>query len=122
MNVQAQDPDGRPIAYVMSRFPKLTETFILFEILAVERLGERVEIYPLLRHQESVSHPEALALLPRVHFQPSFLGRSSPVSSTSCATDRELISAPSGRVRRRLQSSQASVSCWATACDWSQGA
>lgn len=80
MNVQATDrraaagEDGRPIAYVMSRFPKLTETFILFEILAVERLGERVEIYPLLRHQESVSHPEALELLPRAHFQP-FLSR-----------------------------------------------
>lgn len=74
MSVEAQDHRGRPIAYVMSRFPKLTETFILFEILAVERLGERVEIYPLLRHQESVSHPEALALLPRAHFQP-FLSR-----------------------------------------------
>lgn len=66
--------DGRPIAYVMSRFPKLTETFILFEILAVERLGQRVELYPLLRHREPVSHPEALALLPRAHFQP-FLSR-----------------------------------------------
>lgn len=66
--------DGQPIAYVMSRFPKLTETFILFEVLAVERLGERVELYPLLRHEEPVSHPEALALLPRAHFQP-FLSR-----------------------------------------------
>ena len=37
------------VAYVMSRFPELTETFILYEILAMERQGIRVEVYPLLR-------------------------------------------------------------------------
>lgn len=59
-----------PIAYVMSRFPKLTETFILFELLAVERMGQRVELYPLLRHREPVSHPEALELSRRARYQP----------------------------------------------------
>jgi glycosyltransferase involved in cell wall biosynthesis len=63
-----------PVAYLMSRFPKLTETFVLFELLAVERLGQRVELYPLLRHRESVSHPEAVALIPRAHYEP-FLSR-----------------------------------------------
>ncbi len=32
------------VAYMMSRFPKLTETFILYEILAVEAQGTDVEI------------------------------------------------------------------------------
>ena len=70
-------PDGvdpRPVAYMMSRFPKLTETFILFEMLAAERLGERVELFPLLRYSEPVSHPEAAALVARAHYQP-FLSR-----------------------------------------------
>jgi len=54
----------------MSRFPKLTETFILYEILAMEALGVRVEVYPLLRENERVLHPEAARMLPRVHFHP----------------------------------------------------
>lgn len=63
-----------PIAYVMSRFPKLTETFILYELLAVEAQGQPVELYPLLRHREPVSHPEALPLIERAHYEP-FLSR-----------------------------------------------
>ncbi|HEY4634701.1 MAG TPA: glycosyltransferase [Candidatus Limnocylindrales bacterium] len=66
--------DAAPVAYLMSRFPKLTETFILFELLAVERLGQRVELYPLLHHREPVSHPEAIALVARAHYEP-FLSR-----------------------------------------------
>ena len=72
----AGDPAQRraPIAYVVSRFPKLTETFILFELLAVERQAQRVELFPLLRHRESVSHPEALDLVGRARYEP-FLSR-----------------------------------------------
>jgi colanic acid/amylovoran biosynthesis glycosyltransferase len=69
-------PSGQrpPIAYIMSRWPKLTETFILYEVLAVEALGQRVELFPLLHHREPVSHPEALQLAARAHYQP-FLSR-----------------------------------------------
>ncbi len=44
---------------MMSRFPKLTETFILYEILALRRLGLAIEIFPLRRVTEPVAHPEA---------------------------------------------------------------
>jgi glycosyltransferase involved in cell wall biosynthesis len=47
------------VAYIMSRFPKLTETFILFEMLAAEREGLDVEVYPLLRARNTAAHPEA---------------------------------------------------------------
>lgn len=69
-------PGGaRPkIAYIMSRFPKLTETFILFEMGALEQQGVAVELYPLLREQASVMHPEAAAWVERAHYQP-FLSR-----------------------------------------------
>jgi colanic acid/amylovoran biosynthesis glycosyltransferase len=63
-----------PIAYLMSRWPKLTETFILYELLAVEALGQPVELYPLLRHREPVSHPEAITLAARAHYLP-FMSR-----------------------------------------------
>jgi colanic acid/amylovoran biosynthesis glycosyltransferase len=58
------------IAYVMSRFPKLTETFVFYEILAMESLGIAVEVYPLLREQQAVAHPEVPAWLERARFQP----------------------------------------------------
>jgi glycosyltransferase involved in cell wall biosynthesis/peptidoglycan/xylan/chitin deacetylase (PgdA/CDA1 family) len=58
------------VAYVMSRFPKLTETFILNEIRTVEQLGVQTEIYPLLRERQGVVHEEAAALVARARFQP----------------------------------------------------
>jgi glycosyltransferase involved in cell wall biosynthesis len=58
----------------MSRFPKITETFILFEILELERRGMEVRIFPLLRGRERVVHPEARQLLPRVRFLPFLSG------------------------------------------------
>jgi glycosyltransferase involved in cell wall biosynthesis len=58
------------VAYIMSRFPKLTETFILYEMLAMEEQGVQVEIYPLLRERAQIMHPEARAFVERAHFQP----------------------------------------------------
>jgi len=60
----------RPVAYVMSRFPKLTETFVLYEIAALEAKGVPVEVYPLLREHQARLHPEAQAWLNRAHFHP----------------------------------------------------
>jgi glycosyltransferase involved in cell wall biosynthesis len=54
----------------MSRFPKLTETFILYEMLAVERRGVAVEVYPLQRERTSTMHPEAAPFVARAHFAP----------------------------------------------------
>lgn len=67
--------DGTPrVAYMMSRFPKITETFVLFEMLALQELGFALEVFPLLREREPVTHPEANALVARAHYQP-FLSR-----------------------------------------------
>lgn len=63
------DVQGRPLrlAYVVSRFPKATETFILNEILELERLGHHVELFPLVRENEAVVQPGAAALAARAH-------------------------------------------------------
>jgi colanic acid/amylovoran biosynthesis glycosyltransferase len=63
------DP-GLTVAYVMSRFPKLSETFVLTEMLAMERLGMRVEVFPLLNAAERVRHREAKAIAARAHYMP----------------------------------------------------
>ncbi|MGQ9826392.1 MAG: glycosyltransferase [Roseiflexus sp.] len=58
----------RTVAYTMSRFPKVTETFILTEMLELERQGVRVEIFPLIREREPVQHAEARTMVERAHF------------------------------------------------------
>lgn len=58
------------VAYIMSRFPKLTETFILREIVAMERQGVRVDLYPLLRERQAVVQPAAEAYVSRANYLP----------------------------------------------------
>lgn len=58
------------VAYIMSRFPKLTETFILYEMLAMQKQGIQVEVYPLLRERVDVMHAEAVQFVEAAHFQP----------------------------------------------------
>ena len=57
------DSSACRVAYIMSRFPKLTETFVLFEMLALENLGVQVEVFPLLRARNTETHPEGAGLL-----------------------------------------------------------
>ena len=72
----AGDPGGRPpvVAHVMSRFPKVSETFVLDEILELRRQGVRVEVHPLLRERQPVTHPEAEAVVAAAHFLPFVSG------------------------------------------------
>lgn len=62
----------RKVAYLMSRFPKISETFILYEMLELERLGLQIEVFPLIREREAVSHPEAQAIVARMHWHPPY--------------------------------------------------
>jgi glycosyltransferase involved in cell wall biosynthesis len=68
------DPAGLRVAYIMSRFPKLTETFILFEMAAVERQGAEIRLFPLLRERESTMHPEAAPYVARATYLPFLNG------------------------------------------------
>lgn len=56
------------IAVVMSRFPKFTETFVVNEILGLERHGITVHIYPLLAKQPGPHQRSAAALVERAHY------------------------------------------------------
>jgi len=53
------------VAYIMSRFPGLSETFILREMCEMERLGWTLGLYPLIYQDEAVVHDEAKAWLER---------------------------------------------------------
>lgn len=62
------------VAYLMSRFPKITETFVLYEMMALEAAGARVEVFALQQEDPGPRHPEARAYEGRAHFAP-FLSR-----------------------------------------------
>ena len=58
------------IAYIMSRFPKLTETFVLYEMQAIEAQGGRIDPYPLLLDRGAKMHREAMTWLERGRPEP----------------------------------------------------
>jgi glycosyltransferase involved in cell wall biosynthesis len=67
----AQEPGrGTRVAYITAAFPVLSETFVLFEMLAAEKLGAQVELFPLRRRRADCAHPEARAFAARAHFAP----------------------------------------------------
>jgi len=70
---QRLEPQPQPprVAYIMSRFPKLTETFVLLEIVALEAQGFCVELFPLWREKATTIHPEAQELVERAHYTPA---------------------------------------------------
>ncbi len=45
------------IAYVLKRYPRLSETFILNEVRALERLGTKLHIFSLMQAEGSLTHP-----------------------------------------------------------------
>jgi colanic acid/amylovoran biosynthesis glycosyltransferase len=75
--VRAPEEKGRdrirpPVAVVLSRFPLITETFILREVEELERQGQPVVLVPLIRQRADVVHAEARPWLDRALFTPWF--------------------------------------------------
>lgn len=58
------------IAYIMSRFPHLPETFILREMIAMEKLGWQIALYPLIFQRQNLVHREAQPWIQRVNKVP----------------------------------------------------
>jgi len=58
------------VAYVLHRFPSLTETFVAEEIRSVENLGVKVQLYSLLPPRTDVVHPVSAELVPQTCYAP----------------------------------------------------
>jgi len=56
------------LAYVVSRFPLLTETFVLNEVLALRALGWPVELFAIRHEHEAVVHAGARQLESSIHY------------------------------------------------------
>lgn len=59
------------IAYILFRFPSLTETFVAGEIDKLLKMGAHIKIYSLLSPVSKVLHPVSAELLPYVEYTPS---------------------------------------------------
>lgn len=68
--VRSRNTDKLNVAYIMSRFPKLSETFVLYEMLALQQQGVGVEIFPLINERAKVMHEEAKPFAARARYQP----------------------------------------------------
>jgi colanic acid/amylovoran biosynthesis glycosyltransferase len=62
------------VAYIMSRFPHLPETFILREMIEMENLGWEICLYPLVLQEQSVTHPAVKKFEQRAHSLPFISG------------------------------------------------
>jgi len=83
------------VGYTLSRFPKISETFILDELYAVERQGVRIDLCPLRRERTATIHPKAEAWLSRANFIPL-------VSITTVAAHLAIFSRSPARYVRAL--------------------
>src|SRR5258707_11534289 len=63
------------VAYLVKTFPRLSETFILNEILGVEGLGLELEIFSLRRlpPESEPVHPDVSKIKGPVRYIPSFI-------------------------------------------------
>ncbi len=62
-----------PVAYVMKRYPRLSETFILNEIRTMERLGADLHVFSMLQPEPPPHHPMVSEVRAPVHSLPAKL-------------------------------------------------
>jgi glycosyltransferase involved in cell wall biosynthesis len=62
-----------PVAVVVKGYPRLSETFIAQEILALQRAGLALEIWALRQPTDKAVHPLNRAITAPVHYLPEYL-------------------------------------------------
>ena len=63
------------VAYLLKRYPRLSETFILHEMLALEALGVRLRVYSMMDPHEPTTPPDVRRLRAPVTYLPGFTAR-----------------------------------------------
>ena len=86
-----------PIAYIMSRFPHLPETFILREMDELARLGWDIRLFPLVLQNQEVFHQTASGWIKKANYSPFI---SWDVFTANCL---ELVQNPGRYVKLWLQ-------------------
>jgi colanic acid/amylovoran biosynthesis glycosyltransferase len=68
--VPQSKPQQPPVAVLMSRFPSVTETFILREMIEMERQGMPVRVVSMIKETPPVLHDAVKPWIPRALFTP----------------------------------------------------
>lgn len=71
----ASDSQNRSVAYLLKTFPRLSETFILNEILGLEKLGTQIAIFSLRRPATEPVHADISKVKSSVSYIPSLSWR-----------------------------------------------
>src|SRR5579859_48903 len=69
-NLTTRQGEGPRVAYLLKRYPRLSETFILHEMLALEARGTRLGVYAMLDPAEATVHPDIQRLAAPVTYLP----------------------------------------------------
>jgi glycosyltransferase involved in cell wall biosynthesis len=64
-------PDQKPIAFLFPAFPVLHQTFVLWEVMTLRRLGVPIALYSLKRPSTRTQQPEGAALAREVRYLPA---------------------------------------------------
>ncbi len=75
----APQAHGASVAYLLKRFPRLSETFILHEILELERQGMKLRLYSLLDPAEEIVQADVALVRAPVRYLPAGRGAVLPV-------------------------------------------
>lgn len=92
------------IGYLLKTYPKLSETFILNEILELEKQGMDIHIFSLRRHSDEKFHPNVAKVRANVTYIPSILPQPTDNDTLSLSKARsELIRQDGERYLRMLR-------------------
>ena len=75
MDVKRKMPNKPKIAYILSRFPYLTETFILREMILLRQLGLEVYVFSMFPPLSTPVHQQVQEMVPYVRYSPFLLSR-----------------------------------------------
>lgn len=78
---------GAEVAYVLMRFPTLTETFVLREIIELERQGLPIDLYVALPRSERAIHPRSVPYAARMRTA-SYLDPGTLAANLGCLVKR----------------------------------
>jgi colanic acid/amylovoran biosynthesis glycosyltransferase len=90
---------GRPVAYLVKMYPRFSETFILAELLELERQGAQLQVFSLKKPDDGIFHADVARLRARVTYLPE-----SPLLAprSFAAAHRQLLAADPRRYARAL--------------------
>jgi hypothetical protein len=95
-----EQPAARPrVAYLVKRFPRLSETFILNEVLELKRAGVDLQLYALMDPQEKQVQPDAAALRPGIVYLYRGTSRWRSALGLFAGAGRQAVGHPGGAAR-----------------------